>query len=166
MADEKPLKPPISDLLGDPWTEPPDPRGRPAHVRNPQIAEKVALLRATGGTEQEIADRICLSVPTLKKYYFRELETGPTLLRAVLDESMWAKAKAGSVSAARYLNERLKDGAAAVPLARLQAAASSDEEAEDPADKSLGLKASANRDAKTAHEGSAWADVLPNQKPN
>lgn len=107
MADENAA---ATDLLGDPWTPPRDPRGRRRHKRIPQVAENVALLRASGLSVEAIAQRIGLSEPTLRKYYFRELDDGPALARAVLAEAMWAKAKAGNVSAARYIREEFCGG--------------------------------------------------------
>lgn len=100
------------DLLGDPWAEPRDARGRKRHKRIPQVAESVAVLRASGLTVEKIALRIGLSEPTLRKYYFRELEDGPTFAQAVLNEAMWAKALAGNVGAARYIREEFGKGEA------------------------------------------------------
>jgi len=98
------------DLFGDPWVAPRDPRGRKRHKRIPQIAEKVAVLRAGGATEEQIATRVGLSAPTLRKYYFRELNDGPALARALLLEKQFAEAMAGKTSAARYVREEFAKG--------------------------------------------------------
>jgi len=98
------------DLLGDPWTELKDPRGRKRHKRSPEVAEKVAVLKASGIATVDIALRVGLSEPTLRQYYFRELQNGAALAQAVLNESMWEKAKAGVVGAARYLREEFEKG--------------------------------------------------------
>lgn len=111
------------DLFGDPWTHPRDPRGRKAHKRSPQLAEKIAVLRGSGSTEEEIEARVGLTVKTLRKYYSRELEKGPTLSRAMLDEVMYAKAMAGNVSAARYMDQRFKEGDASLAAQRMKARA-------------------------------------------
>jgi hypothetical protein len=139
------------DLFGDPWTPPRDPRGRKRHRRLPQVAEKVAVLRAAGLKETAIALRIGLSEPTLRKYYFRELAEGETLARAVLIEGLWAEAKTGKAAAARIILEEFDKGRAAVPVSR-----------RDPSKvEKLGKKAQADADAKTAQEGTSWADLLP-----
>ncbi|MDB5458139.1 MAG: hypothetical protein JWP92_3724 [Caulobacter sp.] len=112
-----------TDLFGDPWTAPRDPRGRKRHKRLPQIAEKVAVLRATGATEEEIALRVGLCDKTLRKYYFRELTEGPALARAMVDEVMYRKAMGGNVSAARYIKERFEKGDASLADVRARARA-------------------------------------------
>lgn len=123
MAEKTATGGPATDLLGDPWTPPRDPRGRKRHKRLPQIAEKIGLLRATGATEEAIAASVGLSVPTMKKYYFRELAEGPALALAVLDAKMWQKAMDGNVSAAKYIRERFKDGDASLAGARARSRA-------------------------------------------
>jgi lambda repressor-like predicted transcriptional regulator len=115
MADETG---PVVDLLGDPWTPPRDPRGRKRHRRLPQVAETVALLRATGLTVEQVAGRVGLSEPTLRRYYLRELDKGEDLVEALLNEAMWQKAKAGNVSAARFIREQLQKGQASAALER------------------------------------------------
>jgi hypothetical protein len=140
------------DLFGDAWTPPRDPRGRKRHRRQAQVAEKVAVLRGVGNTVEQIARRIGLSEPTLRKYYLRELEQGSDLAMAVLDEVIWQRAMAGSVSAARLMKEALTKGGAATPIARVRAKAAAP----------LGKKAEANLAAQTAHEDSEWANLLPN----
>lgn len=142
---------PPKDLLGDPWTELKDPRGRKRHKRSPQVAERVAFLRASDMAVEDIAARIGLSEPTLRKYYFRELTAGPALAKAVLLEAMWDKAKAGNVSAANFVRAEFEKGDTAVPVARQPR-----EKAEPP----LGKKAQADVDAKTAHEGTEWGSLL------
>lgn len=100
----------LVDLWGNPWTPEPDPRGRKRHRRDPQLAEKVAVLRATPMTEDEIAARVVLDPKTLRKYYSRELHAGPALAKAVLTEAIWEKAKGGNVSAARFIMEQFSQG--------------------------------------------------------
>lgn len=107
MADENGG---LTDLWGNPWTPEPDPRGRKRHKRSPQVAENVSVLRAAGLTVEQIAARIGLSEPTLRKYYFRELDDGAVLAEAVLTEAMWKKAREGNVSAARFIRETFKQG--------------------------------------------------------
>lgn len=122
------------DLLGDPWTPPRDPRGRKRHKRNAQVAENVALLKASGQTVEAIALRLGISEPTLRKYYFREIEQGADLAEAVLNEAMWKKALAGNVGAARFIRENMKQGEARAASTRVRDRA-------PPKDAPLGKKA-------------------------
>lgn len=139
------------DLLGDPWSELPDPRGRKRHKRTVQVAEKVAVLRGSGLTPPQIAARVALSEPTLRKYYFRELEEGAVLAQAVLTEAMWDKARSGNVGAAKYIRDAFAKGQAAIPVAKKPAS---------PKPEKLGKKAAAGADARTAHEGTGWGELL------
>ncbi|WKL57250.1 hypothetical protein Q1W73_16530 [Asticcacaulis sp. ZE23SCel15] len=100
------------DLFGDPWVEPKDARGRKRHKRLPQLAEKIAVLRASGDSVEDVALHLGLSEPTLRKYYFRELNNGPELAKAVLNQKMWKKAMDGNVSAANYISKQFEKGKA------------------------------------------------------
>ncbi len=150
MADDSA---PAVDLLGDPWTPPRDPRGRKRHRGFPQIAETVAVLRATGMGVEDIAGRIGLSAPTLRKYYFRELDQGHSLAKAVLTEAIWKSALEGKTSSQRLAMQLIEQGDAAVPMARGKAPG----DREEP----MGKKAQADFDALDAHQGTSWAELLP-----
>jgi hypothetical protein len=89
------------DLFGDPWTPPRDPRGRKRHRPTPQGREIVAQFIATGASEDDIALQLGLSVPTLRKYYFRELANGRSLARNEMLKVLYEKGKAGNTSAAK-----------------------------------------------------------------
>jgi hypothetical protein len=154
MADENE---PVLDLLGDPWTKAKDPRGRKAHKRQPQLAEMVALLLSTGSKEEEIALRIGLSVPTLKKYYFRELRDGSTLIRQMLIARMWKSAMAGNVSATKWLDEKLAKGELA-EFIKAQQAEPGSKAAPRPA--KLGKKEEAALAAASAGEDTPWGSDL------
>lgn len=132
MADENEG---LTDLWGDPWTPERDPRGRKSHKRTVQMAENIAVLRASPLTEEEIAARVGLDPKTLRKYYSRELKSGPALAKAVLLEAMWKKAKAGNVSAARYIREEFGRGEVADAEARVR-----DRETPEPQQR-VGIKA-------------------------
>lgn len=111
-----------------------------------------------GRTEDEIAALVGIDPKTLRKYYSRELEKASELVEAVLDEAIFHAAIVEKrVGAQRLLRERLDRGKAAVPLAPKKAAS--------PAPRArkaepVGKKAQADIDAKTAHEGTTWGDVL------
>lgn len=110
------------DLFGDPWTPPKDPRGRKRHKRSPQLAEKIAVLRAQGATQEEIADAVGHSVPTLTKYYLRELDEGPALAKAVVIQALWRKAvEGGNVSAMKAMLAQFDKGDALLADGRVRA---------------------------------------------
>lgn len=140
---------PVLDLLGDPWVAPRDPRGRKRHKRNAQLAERIAVLAATGVTVDGICAEIGLSEPTLRKYYFAELQDGPRQAQAVLDQVMWKKARAGNVPAAKYMQARFEKGQGKAPVPRRQAQAAR-----------LGKKDAQHLEAQTAHEDTEWGDLL------
>ncbi len=142
------------DLFGDPLRPYRDARGRKPHRRIAQIAEKVAVLKATGSTDEQVAERIGLSIPTLKKYYLRELTQGAARARQVLIERMWEKALDGSVPAAKLLREEFRAGSAqAFDQAQRR-------ERRSRATPALGKKDQQRLDAAGAGEDSDWGDDL------
>ena len=52
---------------------------------------------------EQIAIRLSISEPTLRKYYFRELQDGADLASAILNEKLWERAMSGNVSAMKAL---------------------------------------------------------------
>ena len=63
------------DLLGDPIPEGMGKRGRPPHLVTLENRRKVMMLAAFDRNELQIAAALSISVPTLKKHYFRELRS-------------------------------------------------------------------------------------------
>ncbi|HEY3694076.1 hypothetical protein [Phenylobacterium sp.] len=151
MTEDSPAKGPAVDLLGDPWTPPRDPRGRKRHKRNPQVAEKVAVLRSTGSTVSDIASRLGISEPTLRQYYFRELQQGSVLARQVLTEALWKRALEGSAAAAKLVLQEMEKGDFIAPVAAAAPTAS---------DPKLGKKEQAAVAAQSAGLDTAWGSDL------
>jgi transcriptional regulator with XRE-family HTH domain len=157
MAEDSGPKAGQTDLWGEPWVEPKDRRGRKAHRKNPQVAEKVAVLIATGSTQEEIAAIVGLSVPTLNKYYFKSLSDGAAIIRGVVNLSLVEEAKKGKVAAARLLIDQIEKGDASAPMRRARRAA----QVQPPAEtQPVGKKATAHAAAQTAHEGTEWGSLL------
>lgn len=152
MAGNSEAKVAEIDLFGEPWVEPKDPRGRKRHKRCPQIAEIVAKSRADGLTVEVIALRTGLSEPTLRKYYFRELDNGASIVRAGIISAVFDKALTGHAASAKLALAILERGDAAVPVTRRPRA--------PPAAPPLGKKAAADAEAHIAHEGTEWGDLL------
>lgn len=131
---------PEIDLFGDIWTPPKDPRGRKAHVRQPQIAEKIAFLVAQGATQEEIEGAVGLSVKTLTRYYSRELDAGPSLAKAALGQMLLEKAKGGNVSAIKAMIAQLEKGDAARADSRVRGRSSGSAGGSTPPAASTGPK--------------------------
>jgi hypothetical protein len=68
----------LADQVFDLFGHPVDPKrggpGRPGKVVTEEKRNQVKALLAEGATQEEIAVVLGLSVPTLRKYYFRELK--------------------------------------------------------------------------------------------
>lgn len=159
MAEDSGPKAGQTDLWGDPWVEPKDRRGRKAHRKNPQVAEKVAVLIATGSTQEEIAAIVGLSVPTLNKYYFKSLSDGAAIIRGVVNLSLVEEAKKGKVAAARLLIDQIEKGDASAPMRRARRAVQA--QVQQTAERQpMGKKATAHAAAQTAHEGTEWGSLL------
>lgn len=159
------------DLFGEPWTPPKDPRGRKEHGRSVQVSEKVAVLRATGASQEEIAELVGLSVKTLAKYYSRELNEGPALAKALVDQVMFRKALGGNVSAAKYVQGRFKDGDASLAQQRVKARSTKPDEDEDEGSGGAGpapvakLGKKAERHALAAQVAAAGGRAAPPPPP-
>lgn len=148
------------DLLGDPIPEGLGKRGRPPHLPTHENRRKVMVLAAFDRNEEQIAAALSISVPTLKKHYFRELRSrlearqrveGKLLLR-LIDE-----ADKGNVTAIDKLYKRLDRHDMMVPGRLHQAKA-----AKPP---KLGKKEQRLADAQRAHQGGSWGELL-GRRPN
>jgi hypothetical protein len=102
------------DLLGDPIRPLPDKRGR-RKLRFPdEVYETVEVLSASGMLQDDIADAVGISAPTLRKYFRPELDKGAARQRARVLGVLAREADKGNVSAAKaYLNEIDRHAAAA-----------------------------------------------------
>jgi len=103
-----------TDLFGEPLRPVPDKRGR-RKLRFPeQVYEKVEVLAAGGLSQDDIADAVGVSAPTLRKYFRPELGKAAARQRARVLGILATAAEGGNVSAAKaYLAEIDKHGAAA-----------------------------------------------------
>jgi len=104
-----------TDLLGDPLTALPDKRGR-RKLRFPlEVYEKVEVLSAGGLSQDDIADAVGISAPTLRKYFRPELGQAAARQRARVLGVLAAQTDKGNVSAAKaYLSVIDRHEAAAV----------------------------------------------------
>lgn len=143
------------DLLGDPIPAGHGRRGRPEHIPTSENRSKVMLLMAMGWVDARIANALSVSIPTLRKHYFRELKTRDQAMDRVEAgrvSMLWAECRKGNVGAMREFG-RLFERATAQ-----RAAQSFGDEDERP--ERLGKKALARRAAESAGGGSDWGGDL------
>lgn len=137
------------DLFGAPVGQIRERWGRPSFQKTKENQELVALLRADGWSQERIAGYIGCDIKTLAKYFSRELSHGADLIRAMALQVTLKKMREGNSVATGRILELSDLGAAAVPIAP---------QIQKP--KALGKKETANADAQTAHEGTAWGELL------
>ncbi len=98
------------DLLGDPIPAGLGKRGRPPHLPTDENRRKIIALMAFDKNEAQIAAALSISVPTLKKHYFRELAAKLEARQRVEGKLLGALMKevdAGNVSAIDKVFKRL-----------------------------------------------------------
>lgn len=102
------------DLFGQPMIfAKPRGRGRPQHVPSPENHNKILLLAATGHSEQDCADAIGLSVPTMRKHYFSAIKRFAVARLVVRGETLAqlaTEAAAGNVAAMKELSKEVDRG--------------------------------------------------------
>ncbi len=141
------------DLLGDPIPENWGKRGRPPHIVTEENRIKVMMLLAIGRTDERIAAALGITKPTLKKHYFRELQSREDALERLKASHLmmlYREAANGNASCIKQLGEEIRrlEFVPAVPGA------------EQANPETLGKKAQADADAKTAHEATSWKGLL------
>lgn len=135
---------PACDLLGDPPAPYRDPRGRKKPHINSALRERVAVLRASGMSREEIAQALGWCERTLRTYFLPELTAGRHAKRAEIIMRLYDMAMAGSVPAMKaFLAMTAEKGAPATarPV-------------------KLGKKEQALLDATSAPEGGRWGGLL------
>jgi hypothetical protein len=150
----------VLDLFGDPVPENRGRRGRPPHIPTQENRNKVSMLLALGWSNQRIANALNITLPTLRTYYFSQLrvrEAARDRLDARVAMTLWDQFQAGNTAAGREF-VRLVDRND-MAFGRRETATPPKS---TPAEKSekLGKKELANREAQTAHEGTAWSTLL------
>lgn len=95
--------------------------------------------------QEDIANGIGITVPTLRKHYSAELSAGAARERMAVLAKVLAQAKKGSTSAARLYLQQTPEFVP-VPV-------------EEPKPK-RGKKEQAQADAKTAAKGTEWDDLI------
>lgn len=126
--------------------------GRPPHVPTTESRDLVASAAGGGMRHEEIAIGLGISEPTLRKHYSEELSTGAHQKRVAVLQALEREAMKGKPAAVRlYL--QIDPQLAAPPL-----------EGEEEPEEKLGKKAQADKDAKSAAQGTEWSDLLGGSK--
>jgi hypothetical protein len=125
----------------------PKPMGRPAYEPSEKDKAQVSALTAMGIPDYDIAKVMQISEPTLRKYYFRELEIGQISANSKVAQTLYKTAtdpsNPKSVTAAIFwLKSRAgwKEDSAATPM---------------------GKKEAQQTMANSNHQGTEWGDLLP-----
>lgn len=118
---------------------------------------KVAAAAAGGMSHDSIALALGITRPTLVKYFDAELTTGAAQKRMEALDALFAAAKKGNVSAIKTV--LLVSGATEPPQPPAQE--EGDKPAAAPAPQRLGKKEAATIAARSAQDGTDWADLLP-----
>lgn len=137
-----------TDLFGETPSPYRDPRGRQKMKLTNALRDRVAMLRASGMTQQEIADAIGCSVPTLAQYFSLELNEGKAAKRAEMLDTLWKTAIGGNVTAMRTWLALNDKGVTPREIIRPKAEAK------------LGKKEQALVDAKATPNAGGWAGVV------
>lgn len=135
---------------------PPEARGgRPEHVPTKRSRERVEILVAAGQSQWQIASVLGISVPTLVRHYSEELDNGRAKRDAEVLEALYqAAAIEKNVTAMKAWLAR--DRELQDPLHRQPSPEPARAQGE-----TLGKKEQARLLARSAHEGTDWADLLP-----
>ena len=137
-----------TDLFGEQPSPYRDPRGRKKPRISNDSRDRVAMLRASGMTQKEIADALGCSVPTLVEYFSFELSEGRSAKRAEMIEALWNAGIGGNVTAMGKW------------LALTQKVAASREFVRPKVEPKVGKKEQALLDAKSAPRAGGWAAVV------
>ncbi|MEH6522581.1 hypothetical protein [Sulfitobacter sp.] len=134
------------DLFGDPVRLPGGRRGRPAHIATQENRNKTIMLVAMGWSNERIAAALHVSQPTLRRYYFSELNAR-LVQRDRLDAQrlmvVWKAADAGNVGAMRLFNQMVEKNDLMITEAQLRARGI-DKNAPKPGKKQVNQEASAS----------------------
>lgn len=118
---------------------------RPAHKPTAATRRQVAAAAGGGMRQEDIANGIGITVPTLRKHYSAELSAGAARERMAVLAKVLAQAKKGSTSAARLYLQQVPTSVA---------------DPEEGGNPKLGKKEKAQVDAKTAAKGTEWDDLI------
>lgn len=120
------------------------------HIPTDAVRKQVEAMAAYGIPEWDIARVLGITIPTLRKYYRFELDTGGVKANAQVAKNLFriatGQGREAVVAAIFWLKTRARWAAAPEVASDVEAA--------------IGKKEQAQRDAVTAPKGSAWERIL------
>lgn len=122
--------------------------GRPPHKPSRESRRKVSIAAGAGMHHEDIAAALGITQPTLRKHYADELSRQAHLRRIEVLGALYAAAMKGSVSAQKAYSSASPQAAAPDP------------DPPEVSEKAQGKKAAANSEAKSAHVGTGWEELL------
>lgn len=144
--------PPETDLLGAPWCEPKDRRGRRKLRFSRDVYDAVEMFKAAGMSDADIARAVGVSKDAAQRYFRPELENGRARKRAeLLDLAMKAARTTGKPAAIKLASQLIDKGDAAIP---------SDLPAQPVRAERLGKKEEVTRRARDLDGRSEWGRLL------
>lgn len=140
------------ELTGTHQVQPTAAPGRPEFEPTERQRQMVRLWAADDWTEDRMAQQLEISRNTLRKHFEQDLQFGADKVRTQVLMDLQRGSLAGKVAASNKLLELT--GLVAPP------APPKAEQPEDDDEPSLGKKAQAKVDAKTAETGTGWAELV------
>lgn len=101
------------DLFGEDIPSNRGKRGRPAHARTVENARKIQIAAALGHSEDDCAGMLGITMPTLRKHYFFELEgfrRARMNMRMKIAAALVAEIEKGNVAAGKELLKQIDRG--------------------------------------------------------
>jgi hypothetical protein len=125
--------------------------GRPPHEPTASNRRRVAVLAGAGWSYERLATLLDIDRNTLTKYYLHELTIGAAEKLAEVMEGVYALAKKGNVTAAKFYSQQ----------AQSPEPTSESLEIVSMPSQAIGVKAQRNEHAKVAQQGTEWQQLLP-----
>ncbi|TPW28601.1 helix-turn-helix domain-containing protein [Martelella alba] len=120
------------DLFGNPSLPIRDRRGRKSFRKDKENQDFVMARAADGWSQKRIAEDMGIDEKTLRKYFSRELEYGPTFVRGMMLDVLMKRAREGHVPSIKLLADWHKDAGPQAPRnARPDKGAEKDEDGEE-----------------------------------
>jgi hypothetical protein len=124
------------------------PMGRPPYAVSEEDKKQVYTMSMLGIPDYDIAKVMQISEPTLRKYFFHELEIGHIRANARVGQTLYAVA-----------TDPANPKCVTAAIFWLKARAGWKE---DSGMAAMGKKEIQHEEAKTNHKGTEWGDLLPN----
>lgn len=152
---------PERDLFGNPVVVSAG-RGRPKHEKSAENENKIKMLLMLGWSNERIASAIGISVPTMRKNYFRVLKLRDHQRDAMMLEKamkLWERGMEGNVAALNAFDALVEKNDLALMEREFRGPDKSDDQ---PKEKPIGKKEQAQMEAEAVvtDQDDTWGDDL------